>query len=236
MESRVLTETEIRLSPAMKVGALVAGALLVLMAGGIFAQLLVLQDSNDRIHAQDDKIGDLRSEVDPILDTLQPLLGDTRPLVREARALTEPFNRTAGDLSAAAETAPQVAAAVRTLVGESLPVVETLRLAVPEIRGVLPELEALLPELRAVLPQLRTLLPQASQFLDEAERRAFLRRADAAVSAALELESLQSRSLKLQTQQIGILRETLGIQREALEHIESIDRKTGGQFPPEGAD
>jgi hypothetical protein len=116
---------------------------------------------------------------------------------------------------------------VRTLVGDSLPVVETLRLTLPEVRGVIPALSALLPELRA-------LLPDAAAFLDEAERRALLRRTDSAVSATLHLESLQSRSLRLQKRQLAIQSETLAIQREALDHIESLDRKTGGEFPPPG--
>jgi ABC-type transporter Mla subunit MlaD len=217
--------TEIRLSAAMRAGVLIAGAVLLLMAGGIFAQLLVLQDSNDRIHAQDAKIGELRSDVEPILDTLRPLLADTRPVLREARQLAGPLSETADDVSAALEPAPRLIRGVLALVGRSLPVVDSLQATLPEVRGVLPELATLLPELRS-------LLPQATEFLGEAERRRLLRRADAAISATLHLESLQSRSLRVVRRQLAIQEETLAVQLKALEHVESLDRKTGGEFPP----
>jgi hypothetical protein len=212
--------TEIKLSPAMRVGVLVAGAVLLLMAGGIFAQLLVLQDSNDRIHAQDEKIGELKSDVDPILDLVGPLVRETRPTLREARQLAGPLGETADDVSAALEPAPQLVRGVLALVGRSLPMVDTLQAA-------LPEAQLLISELRAVVPA-------AARFLDETERRALLARADAAVSAALHIESIQVQSLRAIRRQLAIQKETLAVQLEALEHIESLDAKTGGEFPPGG--
>jgi hypothetical protein len=204
----------------MRLGAILAGAVLVLMAGGIFAQLLVLQDSNDRIHAQDEKIGDLKSEVDPLLDLVGPFVGDARPALREARQLAGPLGETADEVSAALEPAPRLVRGVIALVGRSLPVVDTLH--------------ATLPEVRTLMSELRTVLPAAASFLDEAARRELLRRADSAISAALHIESIQVRSLRLIRQQLAIQRETLGVQREALGHIESLDAKTGGEFPPAG--
>jgi ABC-type transporter Mla subunit MlaD len=199
----------------------------VLQAGGIYAQLAVLADSNDRIHAQDAKIADLRRDAEPVLEALRPLLAETRPLVREARGLRRPLGRTLEDVAAAAEAAPPALRAARVLVGRSLPVVDALW-------RLLPGAGALVPELRALLPELRAVLPRAARFLDETERRALLRRADEAISATLRLESLQSRALQLQARQFGVLEETLAIQREALVHIRSLDRKTGGQLPTGG--
>ncbi len=210
--------TEVRLSPATRVGALIAGALLLLIAGGIFAQLLVLQDSNDRIHAQDEKIGDLRADAEPILDTLRPLLDETRPVLREARQLAGPLGDTADDVSAALEPAPRLVRGVLALVGRTLPVVDSL--------------SATLPEVRTFISELRAVLPEASGFLDEAARRELLRRADAAIAATLHLETLQSRSLRTIRRQLAIQEEKLAKQKQALEHIESLDRKTGGGFPP----
>jgi ABC-type transporter Mla subunit MlaD len=209
----------------MRLGAIFAGAVLVLMAGGIFAQLLVLQDSNDRIHAQDEKIGDLRADAEPILDTLRPLLDETGPVLREAgpalqeaRRLAGPLGETADDVSAALEPAPQLVRGVLALVGRTLPVVDML--------------QATMPEVRTLMSELRAVLPAASEFLDEAARRELLRRADAAVSATLHIESIQVRSLRTIRRQLAIQEETLAIQKQALEHIESLDRKTGGEFPP----
>ena len=199
----------------------------MLQAVGIFALLAVLSDANDRIHAQDAKIGDLRRDAEPLLEAVRPLAEELRPLVREARALRRPLGRTLEDVAAAAEAAPPALRAARVLVGRSLPVVDALR-------HFLPGASALVPELRALLPELRAVLPRASRFLDETERRALLRRADQAISATLRLESLQSRALRLQVRQFGVLEETLAIQREALVHIRSLDRKTGGQLPTGG--
>jgi hypothetical protein len=131
------------------------------------------------------------------------------------------------DLAAAAEAAPPALRAARVLVGRSLPVVDALR-------HLLPGASALVPELRALLPELRAVLPRATRFLAETERRGLLRRADEAISATLHLESLQSRALRLQVRQVGVQEETLAIQREALVHIRSLDRKTGGQLPAGG--
>ena len=203
--------TEIRLSPAMRLGVIVAGLAMLLMVSGIFAQLIVLQDTNDRIHATDGKISDLKGEVDPILDAVRPLIGDARPALRNARALANPLSATLDDVSAAAEEAPPLARAARTLIGESLPMVEALKAALPEVRA---------------------LLPAVSGFLGEAKQRALLQRADAAISAALHIESIQTRSVRLIRRQLAIQKQTLAVQLEALGHIESLDRKTGGQFPP----
>jgi ABC-type transporter Mla subunit MlaD len=170
----------------------------------------VLSDANDRIHAQDAKIADLRADAEPVLRAVRPLVRETRPLVRDARALRRPLTRTLEDLAAAAQEAPPALRAARVLVGRSLPVIESLQ---------------------AVLPELRAVLPRAARFLDETERRALLRRADEAVSATLHLESLQIRALRLQERQFDVQDETLAIQRRALRHIRSIDRRTGGGAP-----
>ena len=207
--------TEIRLSPAMRAGVLIAGVVLLLMAGGIFAQLIVLQDSNDRIHAQDAKIGDLKSEVDPMLNAVRPLIAKSRPVLRKASRLADPLTATLDDVSAAAEEAPQLARAVRTLIGASLPVVDALRITLSEANPLLPEVRALVPELRGLLPELRGLLP----------------RADDAISATLHVESIQTRSIRMIRRQLQIQKRTLAVQLEALGHIESLDTKTGGQFP-----
>jgi hypothetical protein len=62
-----------------------------------------------------------------------------------------------------------------------------------------------------------------------------------AADAARETPSLirrllriQLKTLKTQRASLGSQRRTLEIQREALVHIESIDRKTGGPLPPPG--
>ena len=214
--------TEIRLSPAMRLGVIVAGVAMLLMVGGIFAQLLVLQDTNDRIHATDGKISDLKGEVDPILDVVRPLIGDARPAVREARALADPLSATLDDVSTAAEEAPPLARAVRTVIGRSIPLIDTLRA----------ESLPLLDTVRLSLTELRDLMPKAVGFLDEAKRRALLARADAAIAAALHIESIQERSLRAIRKQLAIQKQTLAVQLEALDHIESLDAKTGGEFPP----
>jgi hypothetical protein len=58
---------------------------------------------------------------------------------------------------------------------------------------------------------------------------------------AIQLETLETQKESLRTQRRSLdvqirttrkLSESLGIQRNTLDHVRSIDRKTGGEFPP----
>lgn len=204
--------TELRLSPAARAGA-VLFALVTL--GVLAAQLMVLRDSNDRIHAQDRKIADLRHETEPLFDALRPLVADTAPLVREATELVQPLARSADDVSRAAEQAPPLVNAVRALAGESVPLVQ---------------------DLRPLIAQLRPLLALSASLLDETRRRELLRRADAAIDAVLHVEQLQTATLAAQRRSLRIQLDALRVQRQSLRHVRSVDRKTGGGtlVPPAG--
>jgi hypothetical protein len=184
------------------IGAVVA---MLLMLGLLTWQLAVLKDSRGHIAAQDAKI--------------TRLLRGSEPVLREARPAAEDAQR---------------------LLRASVPVV---RSALPLIRGARP----LVTALRALdTIRLDQVVNQSGALLEALARSGLLDRAVRAadlipyIARIQELTlAVQRRSLDVQTdtrdiqvRAYRVLRRSLAIQREALVHVRSIDRKTGGQVPP----
>jgi hypothetical protein len=195
------------------------------MVGLLVAQLAILSDSRDHIVAQDRKInrivkesGPVLGELEPALAELEPALADLRPALADLRPALRNLDPALRDLPA---TTREVRAAMRALNDGQL--VDFLDLSSQLVRG-LRDSEFIPRTLRAA-----DLVPEMTAILRE--------------TLAVQRNTLrtQRRTLKVQRQTRAIQRETVAIQRrllviqeEALVHIRSIDRKTGGTAPGTG--
>jgi hypothetical protein len=189
-------------------------AMLALLA----VQLGVLLDSRKHIAAQDAKINRLTHGVAPALREAGPLARDARGLVRRSGPLVEqvrtglvPLLQQLGDgeLAAVVDETAQLAREMNA--GHRL--VRLVDSGDALLRAV-SEGDYLGRTLRAA-----DLAPFIARILAETLR---VQRATLAV---------QRRTLVIQRRSARIQSRTLAIQREALVHIRSIDRKTGGSLP-----
>jgi hypothetical protein len=196
---------------------IVAGVLLVLLVAGIAIQIAILQDSRDHIEAQDAKAALLlrqSREATPAAQEAVPLIRDARPLVRKLRSAIGPLLGSGSSLAAATARLPTLVRTVQLLATAALPVLaERDRLV-----RALDATTDLIAEIRD-----ENLIEVSATAARKAPRlmRRLLR---------IQLVTLETQKRSLETQL-----KTLDIQRQALVHIESIDRKTGGTLPPAGA-
>ena len=190
-----------------------AGVVLVAMLSLLAVQLGVLKDSQRHIVAQDRKITRLMRGAEPAIDAAKPVVGDiadlvdaAAPIVRRARPL----------LAALGQLDP---------VGIGSAVAVAGRLA-----GRLSEGDRLV---RAV--------DESTALLDALGRAGFVGRTLRAADVVPYMAEILRRTLRVQRATLSVQRQTrslrvqlrtLAIQQEALRHIRSIDRKTGGQVPP----
>jgi hypothetical protein len=181
-------------------------------------QLGVLRDSQRHIAATDRKVTRVLRGAQPVIDDAKPVVGDigdlvdaAAPVVRGARPLVAALRRLdpagiGATLAVAGQLAARLAEGDRLVraVDESTALLDALGRAGFVARTL--RAADLVPYMAGILRQ--TLDVQRSTL-------AIQRRT----------HSIQRRSLRVQLR-------TLAIQREALRHIRSIDRKTGGQVPP----
>jgi hypothetical protein len=181
-------------------------------------QLGVLRDSQRHIAATDRKVTRVIRGTQPVIDDARPVVGDIGDLVKAAA----PLVRGARPLVAALSRLDPVG------IGASIRVAGTLAGRLSEgdrlVRAV-DESAALLDALGRAGFVGRTL--RAADLVPYITD--ILRRTLAVQRTTLEVQR-QSRSLQRRSLQVQL--HTLAIQREALRHIRSIDRKTGGQVPP----
>jgi hypothetical protein len=71
------------------------------------------------------------------------------------------------------------------------------------------------------------LLATSVKTLEDADRRRLVAHLDSAAQSAPRVEGMTRRLLSAQLDALGILKQSLAIQRETLRHAESLDRKTG---------
>lgn len=196
--------------------ALAAGGLMLLtMIGLLVAQLAILADSREHIVAQDRKINRIVKGTDPVLNEVEPVAEDARALLRQLTPL-------------ARETRPLVREA-RPLAGEALAVLrefDTGRLF--EFVDIGTDLAKGLRD-SAFIP--RTLLaadlvPVIKGIL--AETREIQR---STLSTQVRSLRTQRSSRRVQKRTLAILTRSLAVQEQALVHVRSIDRKTGGPAP-----
>lgn len=218
-----MTEAEGRrptlsLPPSAWLILLLAGALLLAMLTILGFQLGVLKDSQRHIAAQDRKITRLMHGSEPVIDAAKPVVGDigdlvdaARPVVRGARPLVEALGRLdlagiGATLAVAGRLAERLSEGDRLVraVDESTALIDALGRA--GFVGRTLRAADLVPYMAGILR--RTLEIQRTTLMVQRDTRAIQRRS------------------------LGVQLRTLAIQREALRHIRSIDRKTGGQVPP----
>jgi hypothetical protein len=184
------------------VGGGLIGIVIVALLG---VQLAVLKNSREHIRSQDAKVTALYAGA-------RGVVGDARPLARRVAPLARQARRALGTVN----SLPPALQAAESLAASSLPLVRALSaVGTPD---VVARADALLRHVAAtdVVAKAARAADLAPTLIDFQQR--LLR---------VQLATLRSQRKSLQTQLI-----TLAVQREALTHIESIDRKTGGQAPP----
>jgi hypothetical protein len=212
-----------------------AAAVVVVLLFATFAFMThVLLDQRRLIDSQNRKAYAQLERITPVLEAAQPVLGEARRQAPAAR-------RTARATRRLAETGVPLLDALRAA---DLP--NTTRLTGQALATLFhgDRLAGTLDATRAVLGQARTtdLVPRAAATLQDVGALAsdlrsrhatgrLLRAADETV----RLRRRADRLLGLQQRALDVLTETLAIQKQALRHIESLDRKTGGQLAAPGA-
>jgi hypothetical protein len=224
------------LHPLAAAGLIGAGVMLLLLVVGIAVLIVILQDSRDHIRAQDEKtavlLRSLRAAT-PTARQVPPLIAETRPVVRALGRAIRPANEALAATADATVRLPALVRTTETLARFGVPVLAALgqvNLAhVLRAGGTVAEsvlqrdrLVAALDSANEVLAQVRdeNLVPVAADAARQTPR--LMRRL---LRVQLDTLTTQKRSLRTQLK-------TLDIQRQALVHIESIDRKTGGPVPP----
>jgi ABC-type transporter Mla subunit MlaD len=230
---------DIGLPPAGKLAIAGGGLLLVAVVALLVAQLTILADSREHIVAQDRKVNRLLKGVDPALDELEPAAEDARQLARDARPL----------LRDARPLAREGTAFVRELRTTMVPLLRELEGA---RLGAAVEVTANLARSLSEGGRLVTLVDLGTDLIEGLRDSEFIPRTLRAADAVPEMRlilaetlGVQRATLRTQRRTLGVQRQTrdiqvqtldiqkrlLAIQEEALVHIRSIDRKTGGTVP-----
>jgi hypothetical protein len=215
MPPRADTDQEPRLPPLAWTVLIGAGLLLVLLVVGIGIQIAILKDSREHIAAQDAKLALVVSKVreaEPTARAAAPLIRQAAPLVRKVSRAIGPLTRSGGSLATATENLPRLIRTTQALAAVALPALSDVRRA--NLVGALEATNQMLAQVRA--EDLIGVTARAARRTPRLMRR-LLR---------IQLITLTTQKRSLETQL-----ETLDIQRQALVHIESIDRKTGGPAP-----
>jgi len=179
------------------------------MLGLLVTQIVLLEDQRETVRTQRAIAERQSREALPVLEDVQPLLRDARaaqPWMRQAGGRLDLLTRNAAPLvtDLRAARAGDAARAAIALADDLLAAdIGQATRSVTRIAGVTGELQAALRETR---------------------ERDLLRRAATAADAVPEL-------LRLQRQTLGILQQSLEIQRRTERHAASLDRKTGGTAP-----
>jgi hypothetical protein len=199
---------------------LLLGAAVVLLAmlSLLALQLGVLKDSQRHIAATDRKVTRVMRGAQPVIDDAKPVVGSIGDLVD----------------------------AVAPVVRGARPLVAALRRLDPVGIGASITVAGSLAERLAAGDRLVRVVDQSSALLEALGQAGFvgrtLRAADLVPYMARVLRlslgvqrvtlETQRRTLAIQDRSLRVQLRTLAIQREALRHIRSIDRKTGGPVPP----
>jgi hypothetical protein len=178
-------------------------------------QLAVLKDSREHIRSQDAKVTALYNGARGALDDARPVADQAAPLARQARRTLNAVSASRADIVDAAVAIPPLLRVADALASNALPLVRGLS----DVRT---------PQVVATVEALMTQVGDTD----------LVRKAAAAADLAPDVLAIQQRLLRVQlttlrTQRASLRTQlaTLEIQKQALTHIESIDRKTGGQVP-----
>jgi hypothetical protein len=197
----------VRVSPLAYLAGIFAAVVLTTMVVLLVVQLTVLTDQRRLLESQEAKITRLDDGTQPLLRDAAPAVDEAQPLLHRVRTLLRPAADSLESVSVAADELPPVLQGVDVLVAHAIPLLQSLERAelIPRTSHALGRFEELLSE--SVETQKRTLRVQ----------RRTLR--------------VQLASFRTQRRTARMFAESLGIQRETLEHARSIDRKTGPAPP-----
>src|SRR5215208_1941147 len=223
-------------------GGLLALAIVVLLS----VQLAVLRDSQEHIRAQDAKITTLFSEgraalreAGPAVRDARPALRQAGPALRDARRVLRPLGRSSADLAVAARQVAPLLRSSRSLAAATIPLVQALNES--QLPRVVAGADVLLGTL-LYRQRLAHLMDTSQGLIEQIEATQLIDRASHSAALAPTIVKLQRRLLKVQKatltaqrRALDVQTQTLIVQRQALSAIESIDRKTGGRFPPGSA-
>jgi hypothetical protein len=216
MPHETATDKRSTLPPLAWTMLIAAGLLLVLLVVGIGVQIAILQDSREHIRAQDAKLALVVGKVEqaePFAEEAAPLIRQAGPLVRKVSRAIGPLTEAGAELASSTENLPRLVRTTQALAAVTLPALTDLRRA--ELANTLHATNEALARVRA--EDLIGVAARAGRRTPRLMRR-LLR---------IQIATLETQKRSLETQLA-----TLEIQRQALVHIESIDRKTGGTAPP----
>jgi hypothetical protein len=216
-----------------------AGFLLLLLVAGIATQIVILQDSRNHIRAQDAKLALAVSAAREAAPKARATARQVVPLIRDARPVVRQIGEAIDPLSTATESLPRLVRNSQAVARYALPVLsDVARVDVAHIlEGIHTATDAALYRAR-----LARALDATNEMLDRVRSEDLIRLSARAARDAPQLVRLQRRllrvqiaTLKTQRQSLETQLTTLAVQQEALVHIRSIDRKTGGTAPAQGA-
>lgn len=201
--------------PALAWVAVIGGALLLVVMVTLLAiQLAVLKDSQQHIESQDAKITALTEQTRPALDAAEPAIRDLRPLIRQARRALRQID--GGAVALAVEEVAPLLRTARALAAAGVPLLRELEAA--HIGAFVANADALLARIAD------------TQLIERASHGASL--APRAVRLLKRTLRVQKTTLTVQRQTLDAQLTGLGIQRRTMRAAESLDRKSGGTFPP----
>jgi hypothetical protein len=222
---------------------LVLGGFVVIVAL-LGTMIVLLVSQREHVDSQDTKITAL-------YEAAAPLLRETRPAVADARRLGPQVRSTGRDLVALVRAATPVIEAVDAAdVTVLLTSLGSAARAGTDVLGRLAGVDlaaavrsgATLADVALHRGRLAALLDESTALLRELDRLALPRVAQRSltlVPAILRIQhrllavqrrtlAIQRRTVAIQASQHELQRVTLEVQREALVHVRSLDRKTGG--------
>lgn len=195
--------------------ALGLGLALLAMVILLASVLGVQRESLDHIASQDRKITALFNEIEPLVEAGSPAVRDIGTLIDEATATAEEVRPVLRSAEPALDATLDVLIVVRRFFEQVDPDLTNTTLSA--VSGVTRRLLAE-DRLTRMIDQITALLVQI-----EAENL---------VGRAARAERRLGRLLAIQRRAFRVSKRSLAIQAQSLEHVRSLDQKTGGELNP----
>lgn len=214
----------VAIAAALGVGALVLLLVLVLLSVNGLEE--TLRSTNSRLDGTNNRVGTVSERVEPLAEAVPPELRRIQPDVRATR---DDVDTIAGEL------VPSIDRTTRIIAGSVVPLTDQVKSA--ELPELAMTIERVARSAMRLLddPRLGETVAALQRTFTRVEQLDLLAAADRGVR---ELPRLGSTLTDIDVT-IRSLRDILDVSRRVqcvtLERIASIDRKTGGQFPPESA-
>lgn len=214
----------------------------------LLAQLIVLVLSLSRISSTEEHVAATDAKVTaafdaaaPIADQAsaafeeaEPLAGALRPAARDAGTLLRALASESDELSNLLDAFPALDAGLRGLFARLFPVLEAIDGI--EIESGLAQLDRTLPKLDLLASQLAEgdrlagTLDQVASLLGAVDRRKLVNRAVQSDRTLRMVLAVQRLTLDVQRRALAVQLNSLRVQRRSLNHVRSLDAKTGGDI------